>query len=158
MNYYRLLKLLYIADRRSLQKIGRPVIGGRTVAMDRGPLHSTMCDLIKGSDPESPGWFLNFRTDAYEVEMVQDPGNGELSRYEIDLLTSITAEFMQDDEWAVGEKTHEYAEFIENKPPKGSCRTIPLASIVRAIGRADNWEAIERDATEVAVFDQVFGR
>jgi hypothetical protein len=158
MNYYRLLKLLYIADRKAIEETGRPVIGGRTIAMERGPLHGTVYDLIVGVDCESPDWYLRFKTDEYDIEMVQDPGNGELSRYELDLLTRITAEFKADDEWAVGKATHRFQEFIDNEPTAGKSRTIPLVDIVKAVGRSDDWESIARDAKEVAVFDRVFGR
>ncbi len=35
MNYMRLLKLLYIADRESLQETGRPITGGAITARER---------------------------------------------------------------------------------------------------------------------------
>jgi uncharacterized phage-associated protein len=158
MNYYRLLKLLYIADRESVRETGRPIIGGRVVAMERGPLHSTILDLIKGVDCESPTWFENFRTDHYDVEMIQDPGNGELSRYELGLLERIAREYQDDDEWEVGRKTHAFAEFAVDPPAQGRVRTIPLDAIIDAVGRSADKDAILRDAQEVAVFDRVFGR
>lgn len=83
MNYYRLLKLLYMADRASLQESGRPIIGGRLVAMERGPLHSACYDLIKGADSEAGWWAKYFRTDRWELEMIDDPGNDDLSKREI---------------------------------------------------------------------------
>jgi hypothetical protein len=158
MNYYRLLKLLYIADRDSIKETGRPIIGGRMVAMERGPLHSTILDLIKGRDVESPQWYSQFRTEHYDIEMLCDPGNGELSRYEIELLERISRRFEDDDEWAVGRHTHEFPEFIQNEPAAGSSRTIPLEDVIAAVGRSGDIDAILRDATEMGVFDRVFGR
>lgn len=35
----RLLKLLYIADRISLQKTGTPILGSKVVALKHGPVH-----------------------------------------------------------------------------------------------------------------------
>src|SRR5262245_9212871 len=40
MDYLRLLKLLYIADREALRETGRPISYSRTIAMDNGPLSS----------------------------------------------------------------------------------------------------------------------
>jgi uncharacterized phage-associated protein len=38
MNYMRLLKLLYIAERETLGRTGRPIVGGPVTAMERGPV------------------------------------------------------------------------------------------------------------------------
>jgi hypothetical protein len=40
MEYVRLLKLLYIADREMMAEAGAPVTGDRAVAMDHGPVLS----------------------------------------------------------------------------------------------------------------------
>ena len=42
----RLLALLYIANRECLKRSGRPIIGGRLVAMKYGPIHGEVYDLI----------------------------------------------------------------------------------------------------------------
>jgi uncharacterized phage-associated protein len=52
MHYYRLLKLLYVADRECLRETSRPIVGGRYIATARGPLHRTLLDLVNGSDIE----------------------------------------------------------------------------------------------------------
>ena len=49
MTRLRLLKLLLIADRKSIKEMGVPILGSKIVAMDNGPLHSEIYDLIKGS-------------------------------------------------------------------------------------------------------------
>ncbi len=157
MNYYRLLKLLYIAERRSIERIGRPISGGRYVAMDRGPLQSTMLDLIKGKDVGSPDWMNLFRKDHYDLEMVNDPGNGDLSAFEIDLLNGVVEEFEDLDDYAVGQETHQFEEFVRNRPQKGSSKTISAEDVIRAVGRELDCEAILRDARERSVFDRVFG-
>jgi len=159
MNYYRLLKLLYIADRRSIEETGRPIIGGRTVAMKRGPVHSVMLDLINGVDSESPNWCKKFITDRYDVEMIHDPGVSELTRYEIDLLNRISREFQDFDEWEVGDFTHSFKEFVNHKPDgiAKKVEDIPLEDIVNEV-RPGQIAEVERDATELAVFDRIFGR
>src|SRR5271155_4089348 len=47
MNYMRLLKLLYMADRESLRETGRPITGGPVTAMERGPVLEEVYDLIR---------------------------------------------------------------------------------------------------------------
>jgi len=53
MSYLRLLKLLYMADRESLKETGWPIIGTQPVAMDYGPVHSEVYDLVKGTHRDS---------------------------------------------------------------------------------------------------------
>jgi uncharacterized phage-associated protein len=53
MNYMRLLKLLYIADRESLPRTGRPIVGGPVIAMERGPVLEEVFDLIRGTSPDA---------------------------------------------------------------------------------------------------------
>ena len=60
MTRLRLLKLLLIADRQSLRETGRPILGSRIVAMDNGPLHSDVYDLIKGAHNSAPAWSAYF--------------------------------------------------------------------------------------------------
>lgn len=158
MNYYRLLKLLYIADRQSVIETGRPIIGGRLIAMKRGPLHSATLDLMQGKDTAAVEWAKYFRTDHYEVEMVADPGNGDLSKREIGLLNRVRDEHEREDEWQVGEFTHHFSEFLQHQPTGDrSVNTIPFSDLLAAVGRSQDAAAIEQDAREKAIFDRTFG-
>ncbi len=157
MNYYRLLKLLYLADRASLKEGARPIIGGRLVAMERGPLHSACFELIKGTDAESGWWSKYFRTDHWDLEMIEDPGNGDLSKREVDLLNRIRLEYEADDDFEVGKKSHVFPEFINNDPGPGKSKTIPFDELLAAVGRSPDAPAILDDANCKAVFDSVFG-
>jgi len=48
----KLLKLLYLCDRRSLVETGSPITGDYMVSMDQGPVLSITYDLIKGNYAE----------------------------------------------------------------------------------------------------------
>src|SRR5437870_2033729 len=86
MDRKRLLALLYLADRKSLRRTGRPIIGGRLVAMDYGPLHSEVYDLVKGGHSDQAQWSRHFENEAYRVRLSDDVEISALSRYEIELL------------------------------------------------------------------------
>ena len=45
MSRKRLLALLYLANRLSLKRSGRPIVGGRIAAMKYGPIHADVYDL-----------------------------------------------------------------------------------------------------------------
>lgn len=133
MDRLRLLKLLYIADRESLAERGAPIIGGRVVALDNGPLHSDVYDLIKGTHLNWSEWSRHFDNEGHVVAMKEDPGRLDLSPFEIDKLTEVSERYRPMDSWEVAEKTHDFPEWKESHSP-GSSKTIPLERILAAAG------------------------
>jgi uncharacterized phage-associated protein len=56
MNYMKLIKLLYLADREALIRWGRPISTDRYVSMKHGPVLSNVLNLISfGSLSEKTG-------------------------------------------------------------------------------------------------------
>lgn len=159
-NYMRLLKLLYIANRRSLEAKGRPICGDRIYAMRRGPVMSATLNLINGSDPQAPEWSQYIKKDKYDLELETDPGNLALSRYEIHLLQSVCEEFDECDEWDLVEWCHKnLPEFRKHDPSKtGNAReVIPPADIFDAVGRADEMDELLADTNASLAFSNLFG-
>lgn len=157
MSCYRLLTILYVADREAVRTAGRPILGGRYVATDRGPSHSAMLDLLNGADVQSPDWSKMFRRDRYDVEMVSDPGAGELSKHEIEIINRIAIEHEGDDDHDLSRRTCSFDEYLDHRPTEGSPRPIPFDEVVKAVGREGDLDSIRRDAMEKAVFDKLFG-
>jgi len=158
MNYMRLLKLLYIADRESIQKTGRPITGDAVAAMERGPVLSEVLDLIKGLHLRSPDWSNFIQRNEYDVRLVQEPGVAKLSRFEIELLEQVAEEHRARDEWAMVEFTHSFPEWRKNDPGKSkSSKWIPLHDILEAVGRSADEADIEEDAKAERAFARLFG-
>jgi len=155
MNYMRLLKVLYIADRESLRRVGRPITGDRVVAMERGPVLSEVYDLIKGAHLRSPEWSDFIQRAEYDVRLVQEPGVGKLSKFEIDVLERVAEENRSRDEWAMVEFTHSFPEWQNNDPGKSS-KVIPLHDILDAIKRPEDEAEIEEDAKAEREFARLF--
>ncbi len=155
MSYLRLLKRLYLADRESLRDTGRPITGDRVVAMEHGPVLSSTYDLIKGEHTGWPMWSAYLGKKGYRVELLKDPGNGALSKYEIGKLREITERFADQNEWDLVEFVHGLDEWKKNDPGKSS-KPIPLKDILDAIGRGDDEQAILEDAGNQAAFDRLF--
>jgi uncharacterized phage-associated protein len=156
MNYMRLLKVLYTADREGIRRTGRPITGGEVAAMERGPVLSKMLDLIKGTDLRSPDWSKFIERNEYDIRLVQDPGQGRLSRYEIELLEQVAEDHRADDEWAMVEFTHTFQEWRKNDPGK-LMKWIPFHDILEAVGRQADEADIEEDAKTDRAFAQLFG-
>jgi uncharacterized phage-associated protein len=149
MNYMRLLKLLYVADRESLSETGRPITGGPVLAMPRGPLLEEVYRLIRGQHVEMPNWDRFLRKERYELEMIEDPDVGALSKYEIKKLQEVAAKHANHDEWEMVGITHKLPEWIKNDPGTSS-RAIPLRDILEAIGKADEADEIIEEAQELS--------
>lgn len=149
----RLAKLLYIADREALVERGCPIVGGRAVAMEYGPLHSEMLDLIKDRhDDDSAGaeWTRFFTNNGNDVvmELDPDPENLELSEYEIEKLSTVSNERVGKSTWEIVEETHNFQEYLDVNRP-GTSTTIPADNILRQGGyTADEIKQVIADADE----------
>ncbi len=160
MNYMRLLKLIYLVDRRSVKRRKMPICGDTPVAMQRGPVPSITLDLIKGEDPQSIRWDQFIRRDNYDVVLENDPGNLALSRAELRILEEILEQFSNFDEWALVEWCHEnLPEYEKNWNARGDkgVKRIPLDDILDAIGLAGHGEEITGRINENAQFAAMFG-
>lgn len=156
MNYMRLLKVLYVADRESIRRTGRPITGGRAAAMERGPVLSEVFDIIKGTHLRSPDWSNFIQRNAYDVRLVQGPGVARLSKFEIEVLEQVAEDNRARDEWAMVKFTHAFPEWHKNKPGK-SRKWIPLHDILEAVGRPDDEADIKEDAKADRAFARLFG-
>ena len=145
MNYMRLLKLLYLAERKSLEVRGRPIFCDTVVAMKRGPVLSRVYDLIKGSDPGVPQWAQFFKKEAFDIVMKSDPGVARLSRAEVDIINEIDQQFSECDETDIVDWCHDnLPEFQKNDPEASGKKQnrIPLEDIMEAIGRPGQHDAV----------------
>src|SRR5665213_105911 len=142
MSRLRLLKLLYIADRELLQERSRPLTGDCPIAMDNGPVLRGTYSLIKGADFHSTQWEKFFRNEGRDVHLINDPGVGKLSQQEIQKLHAISTRLSEWDDWAIAEYTHGFAEWIKNRPAKGSSNPISIDDLLEATGLADRKEQL----------------
>ncbi len=155
MGYLRLLKLLYIADREWLAEAGEPITGDRAVAMKQGPVLSGVYELIKGNGSKAGVWDDHIRTEDYAVELVADPGRGDLSRGIVEKLTEVSARYRDLDDWELSEETHTFREWADHY--KGGANPIPWEDVLLAQGKAEMVAAVGRDEATRKVFDDVFG-
>lgn len=158
MTRLRLLKLLLIADRMSIKEMGFPILGSKVVAMDNGPLHSAIYDLIKGNHPAEPIWSKYIMTDGpRDVVLADEPELSKLSRPEIALLARVSDELAQQDDWAISNLTHEFQEWTQYYR-KGTSTEIPLEAMIDGVGRGQDKEEILQDLQDAEAFDRFFSR
>lgn len=156
MSRLRVLKLLYIAEREVLKETGRPLLGSKVVAMDHGPLHSAVYDLLKGQHIDEPLFSSYFSRHGYVVTCHGDPGVAELSPYEIGKLQEVVARYRDADDWFLAhEVTHEFEEWKRSYRP-GTSSEIPLESIFAGVGRGSEAGQLVQEEREQAEFDRLF--
>jgi uncharacterized phage-associated protein len=139
MNYLKLMKLLYLADRESMKRHGEPISGDRYVSMDHGPVLSQTFNLIKGAVKfQEHGWSHWIVDNAdYDVSLKHKVSRGaldELSEADVDVLNDTYAKFGRMSAWDLVEYTHRYCREWEN--PNGSSIPIPYTAIFKALGRS----------------------
>jgi len=155
MGYLRLLKLLYIADREWLAETGESITGDRAYAMKYGPVLSSIYDLIKGNGSRAGEWDDYIHTEGYALELVADPGRGELSKGIVQKLLEVTKRYAELDDWELSERTHEFREWADHF--HGETSPIPWQDILRAQGKPQMIAVVERDQAAKQTFDDVFG-
>jgi uncharacterized phage-associated protein len=155
MSRLRLLKLLIIADRECLRKTGRPILGSKIVAMDNGPLHSDIYDLIKGNHVDEPLWSQYIRCSGpRDVILSKEPPIGKLARHEIDILTETSDKYSLEDDYTLSMLTHVFPEFIKNYHPNTST-PISLEDVIGEV-RASEKPAILQDLQDDMNWEHFF--
>ena len=150
----RLLKLLYLANRVSLDEIGDPVVDDDAVAMKAGPVLSHTYDLIKGTsrDEEAQAtWNAHFRiVDSIQLRMMCDPGTDHLSDHDIKSLNRIAQKYANWDDDDLSELTHTFDEYKDNWD--GSRLSAPISKIDLLKGIGYTPEQIKVSLAESRLF------
>ena len=154
VDYLRILKLLYLADRESMTLTGRPITGDRVVAMDHGQVLSETYDLIKGQHTRMPEWDRYFVRSRYSLRLQADPDVSELSRHEIETLQNIARRHENHSQWDLVSLLHQTPEWQSHYVPNSS-RPISAEDILQAVGRTDT-AAIAAEVAVEEVFDNFF--
>lgn len=153
MNYMRLLKLLYIADREYLAEEGEMITGDRVFAMPKGPVLSSVYNLIQGKDSQSAQWSRFIKKGRnYTVYLVDDPGTDELCRAEKEKIENVFQRYGALHEFTVVELTHTFPEWSENYRIDSEKKSFPISpeDILKAQGR----ESMISVAAELIAMDQ----
>jgi len=157
LNYMKLIKLLYLADRQALVERGKPITGARMVSMPYGPVLSEILNLINlGRRYENPSpWFEYISApEGYDVRRInRDTTYNELSDHEEQILADVDATFGRMNKWALVDWTHELPEW---RDPQGSSLPIEPSDILRAEGRSEHdIQRIAKNALQAMLIEKL---
>lgn len=136
MSYLKLMKLLYLADRLSMELHDFPISDDHHVSMPHGPVLSNTLNLITGQ-VASDEWHNKIAGEAdYEVSLraaFERDQLDELSDADIDVMEAVWNQYGGMTRWELVEFTHSHCPEWED--PNGSSYPIAPEAIYRAIGR-----------------------
>lgn len=141
MHLVKLMKLLYLAERRSLKEYGESITGDTFVSMKHGPVLSITYQYMNGDIVSSTkgGWTslisdranhelaLKFKLDDPETQLIA------LSDSDAQCIRETWNEFGSMETWELRDYTHSGA-CPEWEDPGQSMRPIPLARILNHLG------------------------
>ena len=138
LNHMKLIKLLYLVDRRALLKFGRPITFDWYVSMPHGPVLSFTLDRINDSAPPdgTSYWhrFISERRD-HEVALLGDAPRDQLSPAEEQLIEEVWREFGKLNQWELRDYSHSLPEW---RDPKGSSLPIEIRDILLGEGFSED--------------------
>jgi len=139
INVLKLSKLLYLADRESMNRYGMPISFDNVVSMDNGPVLSKTLDLLNGSvgGPDGAKWdeWISDREN-HNVSLRREFNRqdlDEISDVDLEVLDTVWSQFGKMDRWTIRDYTHEHCP--EWKDPKGSAYPIDDKDILIAVGK-----------------------
>lgn len=157
MEYTRLLKLLYIADRESIAEAGDPMIGPKWIATKKGPLHGTVYDLIKSQTVHAKQWQKFFDTRDHSIYRTHDPGVGALSRGDVQIIHRIGEMYRSHDTWELIEETHAFKEWQDAfaaMDHKDSSTVISPEAVFKAVDMSDAFPVYVAQQQEIRLLQQ----
>ena len=159
MNVMKLVKLLYLLDRLSLDRRGIPVVGGDYLSMRNGPVTSEVLDLINagrlfGETDRRWEQCVSDRQD-HDVKLERMLEREHLSDTEVTLLDEIWREHGNKDQWQLVDWCH--ANCKEWIPVTNGCAPIAAEQIGMALGLAQaQIQRLRQEAVELNRLDDIF--
>lgn len=136
MNYMKLIKLLYLADREALSLWERPLTGDAYFSMNNGPVLSKVLDKINsGKMPHMKSYWHKHisNPESYNVSLKDEPELDELSKREKGLLTNIYEKYRKYNQWKMVEICHKI--LPEWKEPAGTSIPIRIEDILKVLNK-----------------------
>lgn len=159
MSVLKLMKLLYLAERRSFERHGSPMIGDRLVSMPHGPVLSVTYNHMSGELESTEGGWDSWIADraGHDLDLrdraaLKDTADLlELSDADVEILTEVWGQFGRMSQWELRDWTHDNCP--EWKDPEGSMIPMKLEELFAALKYSPEQtrEAMERLEGESAV-------
>lgn len=156
LNYTKLIKLLYLADREAFKVSGLSLSGDVYYSLDNGPVLSGLLDLIHGKyrDKDAQNlWNSRFARDSFDLVTVVDRiPLSKLSEFDREILDKVDNQFHDSDYGFLIQYLHNKDNCPEWKNPNGSRFPIKIEEILANVGKSS--EEIEFIMQENALYEE----
>lgn len=158
LNCMKLIKLMYLAERAALIRLGRPITWDSYFLLRHGPVLSTVLDLISEKpNPVDKSFWAKYVSvpKKYSVSLIKDCPSTQLAPVDESVITQVYEDYGSYGEWDLVELLHYI--LPEWKDPKRSAFQISYEDILRAGGKQNKEiEDIENKIYEAGLIDQMF--
>lgn len=143
LNYTKLIKILYIADRECLSRWDFAISEDSYASMDQGVVLSGLYDFIRGriSDSRQIEWQNYFYKEGYDLvaKIGNEPSCDELSDIEKDIIDEVDSKYHSNDwTYLVDEVVHKFPEWVEVKEQvKETSLPLKKEKILSVLGRKE---------------------
>jgi uncharacterized phage-associated protein len=135
--FMKVLKLMFFADKTSLESYGRFICGDTYVAMEHGPVPSNSYDIMKAArDSNNYGFAVEYER---HIKPSRDANLDELSESDIVCLDRIIELYGKYPAWHLRQISHDDEAYVaawEQTGGKGSV-PIPVENIICSFDNAD---------------------
>jgi uncharacterized phage-associated protein len=119
INKMKALKLIFLADRFHLRKYGRLITNDCYVAMNYGPVPSTIMDIAKANVSHTykayASRYIKATDTGRQIESISSVDNSYFSDSDIEALDFAWDNFGHHDKWDLSDFTHRYPEWKKHK-------------------------------------------
>jgi uncharacterized phage-associated protein len=154
IDYLRLVKLVYLADRKSIVKRGVPIIGGQYLSMKLGPTISEVMDFVGMRN--APGWKTQISPRYGNTLKLNAPAVvDELAPAEIQILDSVVKEYAELNTDGLVAWCHDHCPEYEDLA--SGRRPISVEAILGAAGKDEEQiEKLVKEADSLARLEAAF--
>jgi uncharacterized phage-associated protein len=136
ISHLKLVKLVYLANRRAMEKFDYPMFDDTMVSMDNGPVNSAFLNYINGDAVANYAEWAEFITARANHAVglrkkIKTNELDELSDAEAEILEEVWAKFRTYDQWDMVRYTHRYCPEWEH--PHGTSKEIPYERVFKTL-------------------------
>ncbi|MBM3564937.1 MAG: DUF4065 domain-containing protein [Alphaproteobacteria bacterium] len=158
INVLKLVKLIYLADRKFMELYDSPILNDKLVSMDHGPVNSVTFDYINGCENKRTEWDAYIKDREGHIVILSDAKISvadldELSRAELKVLEEVWSQFKGWDGFQVRDYTHKYC--LEWENPNGSSAPIPYERVFKFLGK-ENFSILAANIESERQIDRLF--
>jgi len=142
LNYTKLIKLLYLADREALRLWDSAITKDSYALLHQGPILSGLYDFIKGEygdRADQAQWNAFFMRDGYDLIAIHksELPKDELSPREMEIIDSTEKKYRGWDYRKLIELLHDKSKYPEWEDPGETSLPLSLENVLRALGRSE---------------------